>query len=220
MKFIFIIGIHILSLSSVVFGQGENTIIDEDDYNNANIFYENAKAAYEMENYAGAANWFTKAIELNPNNSDYFFGRAVSQVERNKLDLAIMDIELAMSLEKDQPDYHFQAGSIYFKAEKYVEGAKHYGLSAQHQGNNDVYINIQKALFNRGVCYLMYQDYAAALRDFDVVIKDDKENGDAYYNRGVAYLKLSKTQEACKDFEAALSLDIHKASNHIKTTCQ
>lgn len=219
MKFVFIIGIQFLSLFSFAFGQSTDVIINEGDYNTANIFYENAKAAYEMENYAGAANWFTKAIELNPNNSDYFFGRAVSQVERNKLDLAIRDIEMAMSLEKDQPDYHFQAGSIYFKAEKYKEAASHYGLSVQHQGNNDVFINIKKALFNRGVCYLMDHDYARAIRDFDEVIADDTENGDAYYNRGVALLKLNKMQSACKDFQTALELEVHKASVHIKTTC-
>lgn len=198
----------------------DDPIIDQGDYNLANDYFENAKAAFEMENYAGAVNWFSKAIELNPNNADYFFGRAVSLNHRNIFNRAIADILMAQELEADQPDYHFQAGSIYFKAEKYEEAAREFGLSLKHQGNNDIFINTEKARYNQGVSFLMAKIYPDAIASFSELLAEDPQHAEAYYNRGVAHLKLGSKTDACPDFQKALEMGFHKANSHLESSCK
>ena len=194
--------------------------IDEADYLAAGESYLEAKAFYSSGAYRESIKSFTKANQLNPNNSDYLFGRAMSYYELKKLDSAKVDIEQAIALAPGQPDYHLYAGNIYFKSRKYALAISNYEKAIKYQGNEDVYIDAINAEFNMATCYLLSDLFAKAVESFSKVLEQDEEFGDAYYNRAFANLKLGKKEAACSDFKIALSKGVEKAREKIAERCR
>ncbi len=193
--------------------------IDEADFLAAEESYIEAKASYAIGEFLESVRSFSKATKLNPNNSDYLFGRAMSYYELKKLDSARVDIEEAIALAPNQPDYHLYAGNIYFKSRKYDSAIRNYKKAIANQGKEDVYIDVVKAEFNMATCYLLNKSFENAIASFTKVLKEDEEFGDAYYSRGFAYLKLGKKESACADFNRALNHGVQKAKNKILERC-
>jgi tetratricopeptide (TPR) repeat protein len=51
------------------------------------------------------------------------------------------------------------------------------------------------------------QEFAEAIKDYDQVIKIEKNNENAYFNRGTCYLALKKLEQALEDLNKAIELD-------------
>ncbi len=185
----------------------------------ATQFYEQAKNAYDDKNYQVAKDFFTLAIEENPNNSDYLFGRSLSYLALNQFDSAAIDIEKAILFEPNQPDYHHYAGNIYFKYGDINLAVTNYLKAAENQGNGDVYINETSNFYNLGTCFLILKSYAQATIYFTKVIDFDKDYAIAYYNRGIANERLKLKSLACMDFSAAYEKGIEKAKSKISKYC-
>ncbi len=200
--------------------QGQDVIVESGDYNLANDFYTEAVTAYENQKYSLSIIKFGRAIKYNPNNSDYFFGRASAYYELSKFDSAQADISRAIGMEEGQPDYHYRAGNICFKARQYAEAYKHYTIALENATNADVMINTTNCRYNRGICSMYLQQYGEAVRDFTSVMTEDPELKDTWYNRGVAYKNLGELALACEDFNAALQAGVHKAQVHLDKTCR
>ena len=60
--------------------------------------------------------------------------------------------------------------------------------------------------FANGTANLFFNNYTAALEDFNMAIKKDPEFAEAYYNRGMAKYALGYATEACEDWKKAKML--------------
>jgi tetratricopeptide (TPR) repeat protein len=72
----------------------------------------------------------------------------------------------------------------------------------------------QQMLINRGVIYLRRRDGAAALADFEEVVRRNDENPEGHLNRGAALVMLGRHGEAIAAITEALGLGVmepHKA---------
>lgn len=200
--------------------QSQENQIDEADYLAAEEAYAEAKAFYQIGEYLESVKSFSKATKLNPNNSDYLFGRAMSYYELKNLDSAKSDIKEAIVLAPNQPDYHLYAGNIYFKSRQYATAIYNYQKAIENQGNEDVYIDVVKAEFNLATCFLLNKSFEKAIASFSKVLEQDDEFGDAYYSRAFAYLKLGEKDLACADFSKALANGVNKAKAKITERCR
>lgn len=198
----------------------QEVTIDQADYNIATELYEKAKEHFDFAEYDSAALFFSQAISLNPNNSDYFFGRATSYNNLGQLDKAAKDIATAIQMEPDQADYHYFGANIFFKAKRYKEAVDNYSKAIVNQGNDDIHINLMNCYYNRGVGYLMLKNYEMAADDFTRVIEINNSFAQAFHNRGITLRNLGRMEAACADFEQAKTLGIEQSQQYINRYCK
>ncbi|MEM9338409.1 MAG: hypothetical protein AAGA66_06735 [Bacteroidota bacterium] len=215
---IFCIVLSILT-TIVCLGQTDDAI-DNQAYNRAVDAYNDAKEAYEVENYTTSLEGFKLAHELNPNNSDYVFGIATSYYGLEVYDSAEYFIESAINLAPRQADYHYRAGNIYFHQEKYFDAFKNYTMAINYQGRDDVYIDLMNCQFNRGVSALYSRLYEEAIKDFTEVLTTQNTNINALHMRGVAYTRLNRMSEACTSFTDAYNMGHPNSKRYLDKHCQ
>jgi tetratricopeptide (TPR) repeat protein len=64
-----------------------------------------------------------------------------------------------------------------------------------------------KELMQIGISKHKQQDFKGAIKDYDKVIKVDKDNAEAYYNRGTCELALKDFKSAMSDFSKTIQID-------------
>ncbi len=88
-------------------------------------FRQGYKASIARE-WDEAVTWFTRSIELNPQNAEAYFQRAVAFEMMDRVDEAISDYEAALQL---QPDYYLcmeYLAKLYEKKGDYVSAVEIY----------------------------------------------------------------------------------------------
>lgn len=73
---------------------------------NAEEYYNLGNNCYNAEDYKEAIEYYTKAIELNPNNEDYYTDRADCYKELGKWKEAISDYSEAIKIDSDWWGYY------------------------------------------------------------------------------------------------------------------
>ena len=214
-----IICLIFFTLLQPAFGQEHDLIIDEQDFEQAVGYYNEAVELFAFGESEGALKLFTQAIQLNPNNSDYFFGRASCYYDLGHYPKAANDIEQAIEMEPDQSDYHYYAGNIYFHQENYLRAIRNYTQSIEAESNPDIQLDLQNIYFNRGVSYLNEQEYDKAEADFRSVLNEDPENIEATHNLAVSLLKQQK-QNACETFRKAKTLGSENSQQYLNRYCK
>lgn len=82
--------------------------------------------------------------------------------------------------------------------------------------NEDVQIKMKIAISNnRGNSHLKLGNYKEAIKDFNYVVENDKNNIKAYFRRGLSYYKMQKFIKAIEDLQIALDLSEELEKNSI-----
>ena len=76
-----------------------------------NIHYKRGEEALKNKKFDQALDLFSKAIEMEPNNAAIFGERAICYLNLDKINLALFDLDTAVSL---QPDYGYRYASRAF----------------------------------------------------------------------------------------------------------
>lgn len=179
------------------------------DYNELGI------QAIQEENFEKAAEWFTKAIEENPNEVIGYinFGNLLASMNENER--AERFFQKAITLDEHVATAYYSLANLYYDAERFEEAAKLYekAISNGIEGP-DAYYMLGKCFEKTGqtklsLPYLQraYElaendlqiklSYGIALASFEMfeeaepilkeVLEMDAENADAHYNLGVLY---------------------------------
>lgn len=148
-----------------------------------------------IKNYADAVADFDKAIELNPDFTVAFMGRAYARSQEAVApsaaddEAAPSDMLRSRALQLAMADYD--------KALKLDPGL--------------VY-----AWFNKGLIYYSQGDYTSAMQCFGEALTIDPEFGQAYFNRGLCYLNAGNRQQAFSDLSKAGELGVLPSYNLLK----
>ena len=67
--------------------------------------------------------------------------------------------------------------------------------------------NLAKLHYNRGIEWAAKNNYDRAIADYDIAIRLDPRNGDAYYNRGGAWGSKGDHDRAIADYDVAIKLN-------------
>ena len=152
------------------------------------------------EDYQGAIEDFTKAIELQPDYFQAYYERGLVHSDQLDERAAIEDFTQAIEL---QPDY-FPA---YYNR----------GIVHRNQGDNKAAIedfnqaielqpDYFPAYYNRGIAYRNRGDNQRAIEDFTQAIELQPDYAIAYFNRGFVRSKQGDNQGAIEDYQKALNL--------------
>ena len=184
------------------------------DYDNSNAdkYSDRALFYYEQKEYNKSIVDFTRATELDPDDSENW--RMLGYVYQN----GIKDYEKALdyyekSLEVDST-YVLSINSralIYVEQKKYDLAIKEYerGIALKE-------IDPKGAAYcysNRAEQYERLREYDKALADYDSAIVLQPENADRYYNRALFYYEQKEYNKSIVDFTRATELDPDDSEN-------
>jgi Tfp pilus assembly protein PilF len=199
-------------------------------YGQANKFFRQATNATDLNE---KIELYTKVIELEPNNLDAYFHRALAKNDLGDYSGAIVDYSKIIVLEPDADTYYNRGNSRY--SLKDYEGAQEDYQNAYKLDSNfldalyslgcvkydigdfggsvldftiliNAISNESKFYFHRASAFVALEKYILALNDYSLAILADP-SADTYYNRGVFYMGINYYQKAFDDFTISLKLN-------------
>ena len=160
--------------------------------------------------YEKALKDFKKAVELDPNEADYYFEKGLAYYYLEKYKEALKDFSKAIKLNPKEAKYFYQKGYSYYLLNKNKEAIKEFHQAIKLDPNNDQFI------YNRGLAYYYLENYENALFDLNKAIKLNPKKAQYFYFRGVTSLKFNQNQFAIRDFNKAIKLNPNEADYYFE----
>ena len=185
--------------------------------------------------YKKAIDYFTKAIEINPKNSQIFELRGIAWFRIFNIDQALNDTSKAIELDEENHAAWYNKGEIlkfkneyeaaeacYNQANKMYAGSFFYltGLIqtcySQKKYNETIeYCNQilnelttdDIALSYRGLAYAKQLNYTLAIRDYLKLVETRKPDATNYCNLGHWYSKIGELKKAYNNLSVSLQLN-------------
>jgi tetratricopeptide (TPR) repeat protein len=179
---------------------------------------------------------YTKNIDKDKTNSDYYLGRGQTYLKLNNTDRALKDFTAAIDLDFNniaalQARAELLAGqgnvpkaladlTSYLNIDKTNADvlARRAELRLQTSNVNGAFADYDKAislrpgsasfLLARGLLFAETQNLDKAVTDFTAAIQRDASLEEAHYQRGLAYLRLNRPKDAGADFDRVRQLGI------------
>ena len=107
---------------------------------------------------------YTRAIELSPEDLDYYHGRGDAYWHKKELGLAAADFTKAISLDPDDFYAHMRRGQIYGERGYLTQAIRDFDWML-------TVMDLPKAYFWRARCYAEEKDYGRALADLDEALR-------------------------------------------------
>ncbi len=181
----------ILALSVVLFscGNGENHTKEND----TEQIVDTVQTEQEKEFKA-----INDLLRSDVNNISLYLQRSKLYTKYNELDLAIKDIDRAISLDSLSAEYYLLKAELQKQQNKYKQAKE--TLDKCLILNNE---NLEARL-ELGYLALVVKDYKQALEYTDAVLKRDIHNAEAYYLKGMIFQEKEDTARALSSYATAI----------------
>lgn len=161
-----------------------------------------AYALYYKKNYDqsfsridGLINNHDLSIELEKEEiADIYDLRGLNFIEKDSINLAMLDYEKAAELAPEVALYQERIGDTYSKMNEYDKAIDFYNKAILLDKNKTTVYEWRAYAFEKK------EDYYSALFDMNEAIKLDQENGYYYFKRGEYKLKINDKKGACEDW--------------------
>lgn len=143
---------------------------------------------------------FTRAVQNEPTNPDGYFGRVNANLDLNKYDFALTDINAAINLNNRNPLYFYVRAMIYTK----LDDTTRFYNDIERVLNNypsDFFSNFK----SQGVV-LILDNIENNINTLNEGISDDPNNYLLYFKRGFNYYLVRRFPLAADDFKKAAQL--------------
>jgi tetratricopeptide (TPR) repeat protein len=141
----------------------------------------------------------TKALDLDPENSDFFFNRGFAYLEMGELDTSIDDFSKAIEISPEVYEYFFNRGNAYFDLGKYQLAVSDYDVAIKINPGDSALFN------NRGNAFEKLGEIENSLANYSESVRLDPDNPDTYYNRASLFLKQGQYLEAIHDLNELIA---------------
>jgi Flp pilus assembly protein TadD len=146
-------------------------------------------------------NYYTKAIELNPYNAQYYYYRGLAYKAKMRFRPAIEDFSKAIELQPNYPNAFLNRGTSYYEMGQQDKAIAEF-TKAIALDSSDAY-----TFLRRGISYQKKGDNEKALADYNEAIKLRPTYVSARNNRGLIYMRKGEYEKALADFNEALRLN-------------
>ena len=145
--------------------------------------------------------YYTKAIEINPYNAQFYYYRGLAYNKKNLFPLAIEDFGKAITYQPNYPSAYSSRGFSYYEMGQQDAAIADYTKSISLDPSYAV------TFFKRGVSYQKKGDNAKALEDYTEAIRLRPGYVSALNNRGNILMRKGEYEKALADLNEAIRLD-------------
>jgi tetratricopeptide (TPR) repeat protein len=161
-----------------------------------------------------AFNDFQKAIDINPNNAETYYGRSIYFYTMEDYESALLDLRSAFRLDPEFDGLQVMLAEVYAAVGAYDLAMKYYDLAIMFDPYNP------ENFFRRANYLYETDNLAGAMEDFDYAISLDESVPAPYTNRGLLKLEMKNKSGACEDWKKAFKLGSEYAQELLKTHCK
>lgn len=148
---------------------------------------------------------FTDVIKKYPEVATAWFNRGQIKLDHNDLNGAAADFSEAVKLRPANAKYRLGLSSVLFKTGDYQNALNNYeSIDLSSIPDNAGKLNV---IYGKGLCKAALNEFPAALKDFDTVLKNDTSNGKAYCDRAIVKAKMKNLEGAMADLNKSISLN-------------
>lgn len=155
---------------------------------------------YENLEYQTASIWFNRALDVDRNLADAWYGRGSARCEKAEYQEALLDCTRAIELKPDLA----AAWSVRGRARRL--SGDHPGAIADYNRAVEIKPDLLGVYWGRGYSRSELGDFAGSIADYTRYLDGDAKNRDAWLNRGWAHRKLKQFPEAIADMSKAIEL--------------
>lgn len=178
-------------------------------------FFLHGKAKSKLKMGRQAVEDFSKAIEIDNNNSLYYMHRGIEYVRYGRRTEGYRDYDTAIRLNPTYELYYETRALDSDIFEDYEGAIQDYGRLISLNPDNGEYF------FSRAEIKLLNtKDYLGAVDDFTKAINVGFNVAESLNLRGLAKISLKNDTEACEDWQKASSMGNKEARESIVEFCQ
>ena len=167
----------------------------------AEPYFFRAVAKINLEDYQGAEQDCSLALERNPFLVRAYHCRGVARINQGKYREAIEDFDKGLEFDTENRTLLLCKGISYLQSKDTDAAIADFSTAIEK------YPKFTEAYLSRGRAYIEKEDTLAALDDFERALRLDKFNPDAYASRGIIFYIQKKYQEALADYNEAIRLE-------------
>ena len=156
-------------------------------------------------NNTDAVKAFSKAIELDPQYAEAYFGRGAAYEFLGNYKQAVQNFTKTIEL-NPQAHVAFARGLAYYKLHNYQQAIQDYNKAIELDPRDAM------AYSERGRAHFSLHNYQQVIQDSNKAIELDPQYADAYVNRGNAYGILGNKQQEIQDYNKAIELGPRNAT--------
>ena len=155
----------------------------------------------EAKNTDDKIKYYTKAIEINPYNAQFYYYRGLAYNKKTNFPLAIEDFNKAIMYQPNYPSAYSSRGFSHYEMGQQDLAIADYTKSIALDPSYAV------TFFKRGVSYQKKGDIAKALEDYTEAVRLRPGYVSALNNRGNIYIRQGQYEKALADLNEAIRLD-------------
>ena len=174
-------------------------IVEEDKVFLSNLKLREGNKYRDEGNHKKAAEFFTEAIDLNPDNALAWHNRGWAYIEQKKYQQALTDFNKAAELSPNSELPYFGRGWVYNQQKQYAAAVKEYDKVIELNPKYAIAWN------NRGAAKSWMNQMREAIVDYNKAIELNPRYAKAYENRGKALSALGD-EKAAADFQQAAKI--------------
>jgi tetratricopeptide (TPR) repeat protein len=189
-----LISLGVLGLSVVAIILTINTVKS----NNATDLYHRGETFLELKRYKDALEVYSRAVELKPEYTEAWIGKANTLLELKRYQDAMEAYDKAIQLQPNDLEAWKGRGKALDNMQRYEEAIASFDNALKIQPNN------LETWTERGNVQIKLQQYSEAITSFDKAVKIQPNNSLAWYKRGIALHNLRRYQEAVESYDKAV----------------
>ena len=144
---------------------------------------------------------YTKAIELQPEDSYTYRRRGYAHHREGEYDLAIQDFDKSLELDPDNALTYRRRGYAHHRKGAFDRAIQDFDKSLELDPDNALTYR------RRGYAHHRKGAFDRAIQDFDKSLELDPDNALMYHRRGIAHYRKGAFDRAIQDFDKSLELD-------------
>jgi tetratricopeptide (TPR) repeat protein len=167
----------------------------------AAVYFNAGFAHYEAKRYAEATADFSRALEVNKDDTAVLRYRATSYYYLRDYDRSVTDASRLIGMRPGNTDHYLLRSAVYLAKKDYDKAIADCNQVLRLNPN------LVEAYVNRGGAYLKKKDYDKAIADCNEALRINPNEATAYANRGGVYHSKGDNDRAIVDCNEALRLN-------------
>jgi len=177
-------------------------------------FMRNGIQKSNAQNYRGALEDFSHAVELKPFEPTVHYCRGIVKLILKNFESAISDFTEAVRLQINEQNVFFYRGLANYGAKDFDYAILDFSRFAKSASN------FVEVYFNLALCYKQKRDYQKAIQFFTETINKNPRYEVAYFERALLKNKIEDKEGCCRDLKKAMEMGHLEAYHYIKEFCE